>query len=420
MVIIDDREETNVILEGEGYIPVQGNSCSNPLVVGELPYSDSGNTSLYIDTGWSQSPDVWYEWRFDECGFYTITTCNAESNFDTHIRLIADDCETQITDSGNDCSEFSSSLSTIDCIFLDSGTYYILVEGANIYEGEYRLIIYECPDLITCCDYSDPLNPVCTDDVIPSDCNEFYHWIHFEEYCIDVPCLVPCSDCPPEGIPEEELCGEDINGGCDMPEGTEYFTPISCGETICGTLWIEDEEYDTDWFDIDLTNVSSFTMNIMSDIPVQIHLVYSNSGWGIVDCPSGYSMGTMADRCTPRHYERNRPGPDGHYILQVKPKLTYIEYDYPCGWLIGNNYVFSVDCVYFDTPDTPENVSITIDSNNVVLNWDEVPGATGYNIYRSADPYSFGDIYDTATENSFTDMDAALDDFVFYYITALN
>ena len=35
-------------------------------------------------------------------------------------------------------------------------------------------------------------------------------------------------------------------------------------------------------------------------------------------------------------------------------------------------------------------VSVTRSGSNLVLSWDPVPGATGYKVYSSADPYNFG------------------------------
>lgn len=41
---------------------------------------------------------------------------------------------------------------------------------------------------------------------------------------------------------------------------------------------------------------------------------------------------------------------------------------------------------YPPTPDAPLNIHIALNGNEVLITWDEVPGVTGYNIYRSFDP----------------------------------
>ena len=66
----------------------------------------------------------------------------------------------------------------------------------------------------------------------------------------------------------------------------------------------------------------------------------------------------------------------------------------------------------------PTNLVITMSGTDAVLSWDAVSGATGYNIYRSTDPYSFGTVYDTSATNSYTDTAAGVDTKYFYKVTA--
>jgi hypothetical protein len=62
--------------------------------------------------------------------------------------------------------------------------------------------------------------------------------------------------CPPDAAQENELCGQDTNGGCNMTN--PHFEPISCGDTVCGTVWAQADplggqgERDTDWYTIDI------------------------------------------------------------------------------------------------------------------------------------------------------------------------
>ncbi len=67
---------------------------------------------------------------------------------------------------------------------------------------------------------------------------------------------------------------------------------------------------------------------------------------------------------------------------------------------------------------TPANITIEISGNDVVLDWDDVSGATGYNIYRSTDPYSFGAVYDTSATSDYTDTGAAAGTKYYYQVTA--
>ena len=59
----------------------------------------------------------------------------------------------------------------------------------------------------------------------------------------------PPLNCPAGAINEGEPCGRDTNGGCNS--NPPAFTRAECGDTVCGTLWIEDSVWDTDWFLID-------------------------------------------------------------------------------------------------------------------------------------------------------------------------
>jgi len=89
---------------------------------------------------------------------------------------------------------------------------------------------------------------------------------------------------------------------------------------------------------------------------------------------------------------------------------------YPCidGY---NDYYIEFECLS-GALSIPGNLTITMSGQDAVLNWDAVAGATGYNIYRSTDPYSFGTVYDTSATNSYTDVGAGVDVKYFYRVTA--
>jgi len=416
LVITDDRAVTNIPLVGEGGTYAQGDICSNPHIVGALPWSHTDNTDNYTNTIGNESADVWYEFVVDHTAEYTATTCNEFGTFNTYLRLYADNCTTQIANNNDDCSGFSSSLSTIDCYFLDPGTYYWLVEGYSSYEGVYQIDICECFEYGACCDYSvDPLNPVCTDGILPQDCTDTWQVFHASPTgCADDPCITPCVICTEN---EGEPCGEDINGGCNMNPGLEYFTPLYNCDTICGTMWADNSTRDTDWYDMYLEEGSVLCLNIYSDIPWVMGMVEDSGGWGTIECPAtSFYQYTTGARCTSGYLEIMTPGPSGHYIIWIGPSEFYY---YPCGWWGGNNYQFTASWLLEPLLDPPENLSITIDGNNVVLIWDEVEDALGYYIYRSQDPYYFGAYYyDISTINSYTDINAAFEGIWFYYVTA--
>jgi hypothetical protein len=90
----------------------------------------------------------------------------------------------------------------------------------------------------------------------------------------------PCANtiCPASAIQEGEACGADVNGGCNMT--TPFYTPISCGDTICGTTWVDGGFRDTDWFTFTLAQASTVTFSINADIPMTIAFVDPSQGCG--------------------------------------------------------------------------------------------------------------------------------------------
>jgi len=92
---------------------------------------------------------------------------------------------------------------------------------------------------------------------------------------------------------------------------------------------------------------------------------------------------------------------------------------YPCidGY---NDYYIEFDCSVQELP-APTDLTIQMSGTDVLLNWTAVAGATGYNIYRSTDPYNFGGTpYDTSPTNSYIDVGAGGDVKYFYQVTATN
>ncbi len=66
----------------------------------------------------------------------------------------------------------------------------------------------------------------------------------------------------------------------------------------------------------------------------------------------------------------------------------------------------------------PQNISIQISEDDIILDWQEVPGAVNYLIYRSLQPHSGFDFLDETSTNSYLDIDAVNSNKYFYYITA--
>jgi hypothetical protein len=98
--------------------------------------------------------------------------------------------------------------------------------------------------------------------------------------CDPNPCPPPCVECPPEGIPEGEPdCGPDYadnyNGGCNS--SPNVFQPIVCGATICGEggtyLFGGTQRRDTDWYQVDTTEPTTFTWTVTATFPALVGLI---------------------------------------------------------------------------------------------------------------------------------------------------
>jgi len=80
-------------------------------------------------------------------------------------------------------------------------------------------------------------------------------------------------DCPLDGIPEAEDCGDDINGGCAMFPGTETYEPFACNTAICGTVWSDGFTRDTDWFELELAEATLLTYGVTGEFPLMTFIL---------------------------------------------------------------------------------------------------------------------------------------------------
>lgn len=65
---------------------------------------------------------------------------------------------------------------------------------------------------------------------------------------------------------------------------------------------------------------------------------------------------------------------------------------------------------------TPPEVTISLSSGNVVLQWDEVPSAQSYNVYASDTPYGTFELLGSTYETSFTLP--LTDSYKFFHVTS--
>ena len=176
-----------------------------------------------------------------------------------------------------------------------------------------------------CCTAVCEINPFCCDVAWDAGCVG-----EALTYCVS--CALPC---PPGAVAEAEACGDDTNGGCNLPIlsdssccrpsnfpgcddaacaatvcdfdnfccevvwdwfcanvaialcpdtcplGEPAFEPIACGMTICGTAWADGGLKDTDWYELTVTEITPITFTGTAQFPLLIGV--SDTG-GVPDC----------------------------------------------------------------------------------------------------------------------------------------
>jgi len=144
------------------------------------------------------------------------------------------------------------------------------------------------------------------------------------------PCFIMC---PPEGVPEPEPCGADLDGGCNF--SPPMFAPISCGDVICGTAWADPSIRDTDWYQLTTTDWTRFTWTVESDFPLLIFVI---KGAGPNDCSSYSILGSMtAPACGTASLTTDCLPPGGTYWFWVGPSTWG---NYPC----EQKYLATLSC----------------------------------------------------------------------------
>ena len=108
----------------------------------------------------------------------------------------------------------------------------------------------------------------------PSDIDEIYANlpVKIPTDAGDLP-VAATVECPPDGTPEMEACGSDVNGGCAMSPGTESYETLSCNTTVCGTAWSDGTTRDTDWFTLHIDEATLFTWEVTADFPLMTLII---------------------------------------------------------------------------------------------------------------------------------------------------
>ena len=165
------------------------------------------------------APGVWYTMVGDG-SIVTLSLCN-NTFYDSKINVYSGSCGSLTCVNGND-----------DFCGLQSQTFFSSQVGVNYY--------------------------ILVNGFGPADTGSFE---------MSVTCSAPCITCSPSYVPEGEACGDDVNGGCNMAAGTEFYQPINCGDTICGSAWADGFIRDTDWFLFTVSTPGIYTMTAKTSFP---------------------------------------------------------------------------------------------------------------------------------------------------------
>jgi len=197
-------------------------------------------------------------------------------------------------------------------------------------------------------------------------------------------------DCPADSSPEPEPCGKNSDGGCNVEIlgdstcchahptagcdqtacqsivcaidpfccavawdepcvqqavalcadvcslGTPSFAPILCGQTICGTAWALNGTRDTDWYEIELAELTQIALSVSTTIPMIIAVV-DTGGIPLCELAVGLSSFDTTGLCGDGVVIACLPA--GTWWLFAAPDA----FDgFPCGAL--NDYAISLAC----------------------------------------------------------------------------
>jgi len=150
----------------------------------------------------------------------------------------------------------------------------------------------------------------------------------------------PCEvACPAGAIDEAEGCGNDTNGGCNAT-GTE-FTDIACGDTFCGSGWMDGGSRDTDWYKLELTSEATISYSGCAEFPFLMFLIDA----GTEDCVDYTILTSITGNPCDTAIIVGADLPAGVYWLWMGPSDFY---DMPCS---------SGDTTYWINVDCPEQLS---------------------------------------------------------------
>ncbi len=153
-------------------------------------------------------------------------------------------------------------------------------------------------------------------------------------------CIVDCANS------EEEPCGEQVNGGCCC-EGPPAFSPLACGDIVCGNAWYDGSFRDTDWYEMVLTEPRAIRVSLTAEFAALLALVETDPP-GSGDCADMTGLldpYVMVEPCEAGVFEVTLP--PGNWWIHVSPQFAME--NYLCGTGPGPDgewsYTLQVECL---------------------------------------------------------------------------
>jgi hypothetical protein len=331
--------------------PLQGgdNAANAYIIPDPLPFNSSGTTLGYTDDYYEEcpfsgnsAPDVVYSYTPAVGVTVDIDLCG--SSFDTKVYVYENVVDPGFPIDCNDdfyyelpCGVY---VSKIEGLTLTGGnTYYIIIDGYTDGEfGDYAISVSE---------YVAP--PICV-------------------WGVDIVC-------PPGSVPENETCGADNNGGCNMAPGTETWEPVApAGGSICGTLWADGGNRDTDWFELTLTSHSVVVLSADADQEFFFGLVTGGTAGyaGNPDCLTitGISPFNFAGPCSVSYLDLGILAPGTYWFFAAIDDYN----GFPC----DVNYYIDFDIIAEPCPPPVDLSASSITTTSAILEWTESGTATGW------------------------------------------
>ncbi|OYT13271.1 MAG: hypothetical protein B6I19_06035 [Bacteroidetes bacterium 4572_114] len=277
---------------------VANDNCADAIAIGEvtdMPFSTLLATDDGLPFQCTDGANIWYDYTPTFTGNAVISLCGSE--YDTQLGVWDGSVCPPATNI--DCNDdWCGVQSEITAAVVQGNVYKIEIGGWFGESGDGYLTIYE-----------------------------------------DAVCDIPC---PPGGIPENEPCGDDINGGCNME--TPAFTNMTDGDVVCGNLWAEGGIRDTDWFKVVLDHPANIRFSVNTEGPVVFGFVGQLEA-GVAGCDNVTSFLSNYEilfACTEGFVE-DILLPAGTHYLMVAPNDYF---SFPCP---GFDYLATLEIIDIET-----------------------------------------------------------------------